>query len=88
MNRVAMLIHRFRLPAVKPEEIVLLRAELNPATKVGCYSHYNMSNMLGEELPAGAFVMICAITAMVQLNKDDYFCVRYQGLGTIRVKFV
>lgn len=88
MNRVAMLIHRFRLPAVKPEEIVLLRAELNPATKVGCYSHYNMSNMLGEELPAGAFVMICTITAMLKLNKDDYFCVRYQGLGTIRGKCV
>ena len=50
-----------------------------------------LANMLAErdeELPAGSFVMIGAITAAVQVNKGDSFIVRYQGLGTVSGKFV
>lgn len=50
-----------------------------------------LANMLGErgkEIPAGTFIMIGAITAAVQMNKGDSFCVRYQDLGTLSGSFV
>ncbi|GAC18642.1 2-oxo-3-hexenedioate decarboxylase [Paraglaciecola arctica] len=50
-----------------------------------------LANMLAERdeyIPAGTFIMIGAITAAVQVNKGDSFCVRYQNLGTVSGKFV
>jgi len=50
-----------------------------------------LANMLGErdqEIPAGTYIMIGAITAAVQVNKGDSFVVRYQDLGTVSGRFV
>lgn len=58
----------------------------HPAASVAMLA--NMLGERGEELPAGSFVMIGAITAAVQVNKGDSFCVRYQDLGSISGKFV
>ena len=58
----------------------------HPAASVAMLA--NMLGERGEELPAGSFVMIGAITAAVQVNKGDSFIVRYQGLGTVSGKFV
>jgi 2-oxo-3-hexenedioate decarboxylase len=58
----------------------------HPAASVAMLA--NMLGERGEELPAGSFVMIGAITAAVHVNKGDNFTVRYQGLGTLSGKFV
>lgn len=58
----------------------------HPASSVAMLA--NMLAERGEELPAGSFVMIGAITAAVQVNKGDNFTVRYQDLGTLSGKFV
>ena len=58
----------------------------HPASSVAMLA--NMLAERGEHIPAGTFIMIGAITAAVQVNKGDSFCVRYQGLGTVSGKFV
>ena len=58
----------------------------HPAASVALLA--NMLAERGEELPAGSFVMIGAITAAVAVNKGDSFTVRYQDLGSISGKFV
>jgi len=58
----------------------------HPASSVAMLA--NMLAERDEEIPAGSFIMIGAITAAVQMNKGDSFCVRYQDLGTISGKFV
>lgn len=58
----------------------------HPAASVAMLA--NMLGERGEELPAGSFVMIGAITAAVQVKKGDNFTVRYQDLGTLSGKFV
>ena len=58
----------------------------HPASSVAMLA--NMLGERGEEIPAGTFIMIGAITAAVQVNKGDSFCVRYQDLGTVSGKFV
>ncbi len=58
----------------------------HPAASVAMLA--NMLGERGEELAAGSFVMIGAITAAVQINKGDNFTVRYQNLGTLSGKFV
>ncbi|MBN0988560.1 2-oxo-3-hexenedioate decarboxylase [Amphritea pacifica] len=58
----------------------------HPASSVAMLA--NMLGERGEEIPAGTFIMIGAITAAVQVNKGDSFSVRYQDLGTISGKFV
>lgn len=57
-----------------------------PASSVAMLA--NMLGERGEEIPAGTFIMIGAITAAVQVNKGDSFVVRYQDLGTVSGKFV
>ena len=42
----------------------------------------------GEEIPAGTFIMVGAITTAVSVNKGDHFSVRYQGLGSVSGRFV
>ncbi|BFM06045.1 2-oxo-3-hexenedioate decarboxylase [Halioxenophilus aromaticivorans] len=58
----------------------------HPASSVAMLA--NMLGERGEEIPAGTFIMIGAITAAVQVNKGDSFVVRYQDLGTVSGKFV
>tara|TARA_R110001583_G_scaffold9571_6_gene45276 strand:+ start:16212 stop:17003 length:792 start_codon:yes stop_codon:yes gene_type:complete len=58
----------------------------HPAASVAMLA--NMLGERGEELPAGSFVMIGAITAAVAVKRGDNFTVRYQGLGTLSGKFV
>jgi 2-oxo-3-hexenedioate decarboxylase len=58
----------------------------HPAASVAMLA--NMLGERGEEIPTGTFIMIGAITAAVQINKGDSFCVRYQDLGTLTGKFV
>lgn len=58
----------------------------HPASSVAMLA--NMLAERGEEIPAGTFIMIGAITAAVQVEKGDSFCVKYQGLGTVSGKFV
>ena len=58
----------------------------HPAASVAMLA--NMLGERGEEIPAGTFIMIGAITAAVQVNKGDNFCVKYQDLGTVSGKFV
>ena len=43
---------------------------------------------LGEELPAGSFVMSGAITAAIAVQPGDHVLARYQELGSISAKFV
>lgn len=58
----------------------------HPASSIAMLA--NMLSERGEEIPAGTFIMIGAITAAVQVNKGDSFCVHYQSLGTVTGKFV
>ncbi|WP_019529175.1 2-oxo-3-hexenedioate decarboxylase [Dasania marina] len=58
----------------------------HPASSVAMLA--NMLAERDEEIPAGSYIMIGAITAAVQVNKGDSFCVRYQGLGNITGRFV
>ena len=58
----------------------------HPASSVAMLA--NMLGERGEEIPAGTYIMIGAITAAVQVNKGDSFTVRYQDLGSVSVKFV
>jgi len=58
----------------------------HPAASVAMLA--NMLGERGEELPAGSFVMIGAITAAVPVKKGDNFTVRYQDLGTLSGRFV
>ncbi len=58
----------------------------HPASSVAMLA--NMLGERGEEIPAGTYIMIGAITAAVQVNKGDSFIVRYQDLGTVSGKFV
>ena len=58
----------------------------HPAASVAMLA--NMLGERGEELPAGSFVMIGAITAAVPVKKGVNFTVRYQDLGTLSGKFI
>jgi 2-oxo-3-hexenedioate decarboxylase len=50
-----------------------------------------LANMLAareEEIPAGTFVMTGGITAAVEVGAGDNVNVRYQGLGSLTMRFV
>ena len=50
-----------------------------------------LANMLAErdeEIPAGTFIMTGGITAAVAVDRGDSFNVRYQGLGSLTMRFV
>jgi 2-oxo-3-hexenedioate decarboxylase len=42
---------------------------------------------LGEELPAGSFVMSGGITEAIAVKTGDYVTARYQELGSVSVRF-
>ena len=43
---------------------------------------------LGEDLPAGSFVMSGAITAAIPVQRGDHILARYQELGSISTRFI
>lgn len=43
---------------------------------------------IGEELPAGSFVMSGGITAAVAVNAGDHVLARFQDLGSVSMRFV
>ena len=47
----------------------------------------NLLGELGEELPAGSFVMSGGITAAVAVEPGDNIIARFQDLGSISIKF-
>ena len=47
----------------------------------------NLLGELGEELPAGSFVMSGGITAAVAVEPGDNIIARFQDLGSIAIKF-
>ncbi|PVV08881.1 MAG: 2-oxo-3-hexenedioate decarboxylase [gamma proteobacterium symbiont of Ctena orbiculata] len=50
-----------------------------------------LANMLGErdeEIPAGTLILTGGITAAVAMEKGDCLNVRYQGLGSVGMRFV
>lgn len=50
-----------------------------------------LANMLGErdeEIPAGTLILTGGITAAVAMEKGDCLSVRYQGLGSVGMRFV
>lgn len=47
----------------------------------------NLLSELGEELPAGSFVMSGGITAAVAVEPGDNIIARFQELGSISIKF-
>ncbi len=57
----------------------------HPAASVAMLA--NMLAERGEEIPAGTFIMTGGITAAVTAEPGDSFCVRYQDLGTINIRF-
>lgn len=57
----------------------------HPAASVAMLA--NMLAERGEEIPAGTFVMTGGITAAVTAEAGDSFCVRYQDLGSINIRF-
>jgi 2-oxo-3-hexenedioate decarboxylase len=43
---------------------------------------------LGEDLPAGSFVMSGGITAAIPVQPGDHVVARYQELGSTSVRFI
>jgi 2-oxo-3-hexenedioate decarboxylase len=58
----------------------------HPASSVAILA--NMLSERGEQIPAGTFIMVGAITLAVAVKKGDSFTARYQGLGTVSGRFV
>ncbi len=58
----------------------------HPAASVAMLA--KMLHERDEVIPAGTFIMTGGITAAVLVEKGDSICVRYQGLGTVTMKFV
>jgi 2-oxo-3-hexenedioate decarboxylase len=48
----------------------------------------NMLGARGEHIPAGTFIMTGAVTEAVAVKKGDSINARFQGLGSISVRFV
>ena len=48
----------------------------------------SMLHERGEVIPAGTFIMTGGITAAVLVERGDSIVARYQGLGTVTIKFV
>jgi len=57
----------------------------HPAASVAMLA--NMLAPRGEEIPAGTFVMTGGITAAVAVGRGDNVSVRYQGLGSLSMRF-
>jgi 2-oxo-3-hexenedioate decarboxylase len=58
----------------------------HPAASVAFLA--NMLAKRGEEIPAGTLILTGGITAAVAVDKGDCISVRYQGLGSVSMRFV
>ena len=58
----------------------------HPAASVAMLA--SMLHERGEVIPAGTFIMTGGITAAVLVERGDSIVARYQGLGTVTIKFV
>ena len=58
----------------------------HPAASVAMLA--SMLHERGEIIPAGTFIMTGGVTAAVLVERGDSIVVRYQGLGTVTMKFV
>ncbi|MCU7810268.1 MAG: 4-oxalocrotonate decarboxylase, partial [Candidatus Thiodiazotropha sp. (ex Notomyrtea botanica)] len=58
----------------------------HPAASVALLA--NMLGERGEEIPAGTLILTGGITAAVAMEKGDSLNVRYQGLGSVGMRFV
>lgn len=58
----------------------------HPASSVAMLA--NMFSERGEEIPAGTFIMTGGITAAVAVEAGDCINVKYQGLGSVSMRFV
>jgi len=58
----------------------------HPANSVAMLA--NMLGARGEHIPAGTFIMTGAVTEAVAVQKGDSINARFQGLGSISVRFV
>lgn len=58
----------------------------HPAASVAMLA--SMLHERGEKIPAGTFIMTGGVTAAVLVERGDVIVVRYQGLGTVTMKFV
>ncbi len=58
----------------------------HPANSVAMLA--NMLGARGEHIPAGTFIMTGAVTEAVAVRKGDSINARFQGLGSISVRFV
>jgi len=58
----------------------------HPAASVALLA--NMLGERGEEIPAGTLILTGGITAAVAVEKGDCVNVRYQGLGSVSMRFV
>ncbi|MBT3047582.1 MAG: 2-oxo-3-hexenedioate decarboxylase [Candidatus Thiodiazotropha sp.] len=58
----------------------------HPAASVALLA--NMLGERGEEIPAGTLVLTGGITAAVAMERGDCLNVRYQGLGSVGMRFV
>lgn len=58
----------------------------NPAASVAMLA--SMLHERDEIIPAGTFIMTGGVTAAVLVERGDSICVRYQGLGTVTMRFV
>ncbi len=57
----------------------------HPAASVAMLA--NLLAERGEHIPAGSFIMTGGITAAITVEAGDNIFVRYQGLGTVSVRF-
>ena len=58
----------------------------HPANSVAMLA--NMLSARGEHIPAGTYIMTGAVTEAVAVSKGDSVTARFQGLGSISVRFV
>lgn len=58
----------------------------HPANSVAMLA--NMLGARGEYIPAGTFIMTGAVTEAVAVQKGDSINARFQGLGSVSVRFV
>jgi len=58
----------------------------HPASSVAMLA--NMLAARGEQIPAGSYVMTGALTEAVAVGKGDSVTARFQGLGSVSVRFV
>ena len=58
----------------------------HPANSIAMLA--NMLGERGEHIPAGTFIMTGAVTEAIAVQKGDAISARFQGLGSVSVRFI